>query len=309
MKKIIIFTAFLLFLLVFTKVLDAAETDLLYLGEEPPGSEPKIFAPGSVSVEGKTDYVISFSPDGREIYFSRAQNGLMYCMFGDDGWSEPAPVNFGAEYPGGEVHIMKGGEYLLMNRYRGLKGGERGGIWRLRRIFSDGEGARESILVPIWGRPEFLIPNGMRATSTEDGVIYVTDITGHLSQEEGADKGIIARFVLSGEEWKRSEDPAGGINSEESEAHPFISPDESYLIFNSTRPGGAGEGDLYISYRDKDGSWGDAINLETLNTSEADWGATVSPDGKYIFFTRNITGNGDIYWVSSKIIEELRPGG
>ena len=46
---------------------------------------------------------------------------------------------------------------------------------------------------------------------------------------------------------------------------------------------------------------------ESPNTSDADWGATVSPDGKYIFLTRNITGNGDIYWVSSKIIEDLRP--
>ncbi|MBN2184658.1 MAG: PD40 domain-containing protein [Candidatus Krumholzibacteriota bacterium] len=232
----------------------------------------------------------------------------MYCMLGKDGWSEPALVNFGAEYPGGEVHIMKGGEYLLMNRYQGLGNGEQGGIWRLRRIYPDGERAQESGRIPIWGRPEFLIANGMRATSTDDGVIYVTDITGHLSQEEGADKGIIARYALSGKKWMRSEDPTGGINSKESDAHPFIAPDESYMIFNSLRPGGAGKGDLYISYREKDGSWGDAINLEALNTSEADWGATVSPDGKYIFFTRNITGNGDIYWVSSKIIEDLRPG-
>ena len=31
--------------------------------------------------------------------------------------------------------------------------------------------------------------------------------------------------------------------------------------------------------------------------------ASISPDGKYLFFGRN----GDIYWVRTKIIEELKP--
>jgi Tol biopolymer transport system component len=68
-----------------------------------------------------------------------------------------------------------------------------------------------------------------------------------------------------------------------------------------------GKGDLYISFRFADGSWSRAFNAAVLNTSEADWCATVSPDGKYLFFTRNGTGNGDIYWVDAKIIDELRP--
>ncbi|HSG27216.1 MAG TPA: hypothetical protein VLA34_01960, partial [Candidatus Krumholzibacterium sp.] len=111
----------------------------------------------------------------------------------------------------------------------------------------------------------------------------------------------------SGGRPRQVEGPGGTVNTEYSEAHPFIAPDESYLIFNSRRPGGAGEGDLYVSYRLDDGSWTEAVNLEALNTPYGDWGATVSPDGKYLFFTRNMTGNGDIYWVSTDIIEELRP--
>lgn len=54
-------------------------------------------------------------------------------------------------------------------------------------------------------------------------------------------------------------------------------------------------------------SWSQAFNSGLLNTEESDWCATVSPDGKYLFFTRNGTGNGDIYWVDAKIIEALRP--
>jgi hypothetical protein len=39
------------------------------------------------------------------------------------------------------------------------------------------------------------------------------------------------------------------LNTEYDEWDPFISPDESYLIFCSTKPGGPGMDDLYISFR------------------------------------------------------------
>jgi hypothetical protein len=33
----------------------------------------------------------------------------------------------------------------------------------------------------------------------------------------------------------------------------------------------------------------------------------VTSDGKYLFFSGNAQRNGDIYWVSTKIIKALRP--
>ena len=96
----------------------------------------------------------------------------------------------------------------------------------------------------------------------------------------------------------------GGINSPHLDAHPFIAPDESYLIFDSNRPGGFGETDLYVCFRDSRGNWSEAVNLgETINSSEGIGLAMISPDGKYLFYTyRN-----DIYWVDANIIETLRP--
>jgi Tol biopolymer transport system component len=40
-----------------------------------------------------------------------------------------------------------------------------------------------------------------------------------------------------------------------------------------------------------------------VNTNQNEANATFSPDGKYLFFTRG----DDIYWVSTQILEELRP--
>lgn len=98
------------------------------------------------------------------------------------------------------------------------------------------------------------------------------------------------------------------INSPGYEDGPFIAADESYLIFESDRPTAtAGTIDLYISFRKKDGTWAEPINMgPKINTASAERFASVSPDGKYLFFGRN-TGKGfDIYWIQAGIIDELK---
>jgi len=101
------------------------------------------------------------------------------------------------------------------------------------------------------------------------------------------------------------------VNTGKWTAHPFISPDESYLIWDSEREGGYGGSDLYISFRQKDGSWGPATNMgDKINSDKGDTYASVTPDGKYILFNRSIdkkTYNTDIFWVDAQIIETLRP--
>jgi Tol biopolymer transport system component len=94
------------------------------------------------------------------------------------------------------------------------------------------------------------------------------------------------------------------FNTAESDAMPFIAPDESYLIFSSSREGGFGKSDLYASFRNNDDSWTDAVNLgPDINSSSHDICPIVTHDGKYLFFVR---GFGDVYWVDAKTIEALR---
>ena len=90
---------------------------------------------------------------------------------------------------------------------------------------------------------------------------------------------------------------------------PFIAPDESYLIFSSSRgTSTSDQGDLYISFRKPDGSWTDAVSLgATINSNQQERFPAVSPDGKYLFFTRWTPDNDeDVFWVSARIIDRLR---
>ena len=102
------------------------------------------------------------------------------------------------------------------------------------------------------------------------------------------------------------------INKGTNLSHPFIAPDESYLIWDAKREDGYGSSDIYISFKQQDGSWSNAINLgDKINTEAWEAAASVTPDGKYLFFNRNIGSNSyenvDIFWVDAKIIETLRP--
>jgi hypothetical protein len=57
------------------------------------------------------------------------------------------------------------------------------------------------------------------------------------------------------------------------------------VIFASTRPGGLGDNDLYISYNES-GLWTPAKNLGApINSAGWEFCPMGSPDGKYFFFT------------------------
>jgi hypothetical protein len=100
-------------------------------------------------------------------------------------------------------------------------------------------------------------------------------------------------------------------------AHPHIGVDESYVIGDVRREDGYGGSDIYISFRQKDGSWVPAINMGAqINTPLSESSGRVTDDGKYLFFSRgqwevredgSTNWVGKSYWVDAKIIEILRP--
>ena len=70
-----------------------------YLGEKPPGESPLLFAPGVVSVEGRYEYGVAFSPDGTELFFTaegsgdKLQTGLLVMRRVGDEWTQPVVAN------------------------------------------------------------------------------------------------------------------------------------------------------------------------------------------------------------------------
>jgi hypothetical protein len=83
-----------------------------------------------------------------------------------------------------------------------------------------------------------------------------------------------------------SVEPAMEVGSNDAWA-PDISADGLSLYFSSTRAGGYGGTDIWVSTRaTKDDPWGEPINLgSNVNTSSTEWSPCISTDGLTLVFT------------------------
>ena len=254
-----------------------------YMGQEPPGMVAEPFAPGIISKEG-WDGEGMFAPGMKEFYFTT--KGGKYTRRTVIGFRQENDIwTKYLEFPRrGEIVFSPDGKRMHMAE--GYKD----------RI-GDGWSERKS-LGPMFDREDWGI---MRLSASAKGT-YVFD--------DYKSNDVIRISTLKDGKRQAPKKMGPVVNTGKWTAHPFIAPDESYLIWDSEREGGHGGTDLYISFRQKDRSWGAAINMgDKVNTAKADYFASVTPDGKYILFNRAIDdkGNTDIYWVDAQIIETLRP--
>lgn len=259
-----------------------------YLGQKPPGLKPEPFAPGIVTTRG-WEYCGGFTPDLKEFYFLREmgeteedkKTEFVVIRNKDNQWKKTViSPRVGTPFISPDGKIMH-----LGKRY---KERTNNGNWsEIKNL----------------GSPFDSLPI-MRLTASSKGTYFFDefkpDFTGDIRYSRLVDGKREAPKLLSKK-----------INGGKS-FHPFIASDESYLIFDGKREDGYGDSDIYISFRTNDGSWGDAINLgDKVNTGAWEASATVTPDGKYLFFNRNIGSdnyeNVDIFWVSTEVIEKLRP--
>jgi Tol biopolymer transport system component len=86
----------------------------------------------------------------------------------------------------------------------------------------------------------------------------------------------------------RPENLGAAINTTGNDIEPYISPDDTFMIFASNGfPDTRGSYDLYVSYH-CNGTWTKAENLgDTINSPGWDFSPRISPDGRYLFFTSN----------------------
>ena len=92
------------------------------------------------------------------------------------------------------------------------------------------------------------------------------------------------------------------INSRNWAGHPFIHPEEHYILFDSNVDE-KGTKNLYVSFMGDKGEWSESINMNHhFNFPEHAAIPHVSFDGKYLF----LSSRGDIYWVDAKIIQRLK---
>lgn len=64
----------------------------------------------------------------------------------------------------------------------------------------------------------------------------------------------------------------------------------------------------YVSFADGKGGWGQPVYLSPgFNSGNDEYGAHLSLDGNYLFFTRHRKAGNTIYWVAASAILKLKP--
>ncbi len=270
-----------------------------YFNQQSPGLESKLFAPGIISTIFTEHCSPAFSPNGKEVYFypisgmELKDKGVMFMELKDSGWTIPRKAFFSNEYNAVNPTITPDGKRIYFKSRRPLEeGGTQGPrrVWyveRERHAWSEPKPFEKTLDLEGVGWQVTVTMNYnfyFTCSSLGEGVYRFPFVDGCYLEPEMVDTGFPG--------WA-----------------PAIAPDESYLIFVCTdREDAFGGDDLYISFQKKDGTWTIAKNMgNKINTSSHELWPSVSADGKYIFFVSFKNGNADVYWISAKIIEELRP--
>jgi Tol biopolymer transport system component len=249
------------------------ENVINYLDQSPPGRYPVVFAPDIISTTF-LEFGITFTPDGNEIYFTRndgsyANNIIFRIRRINNQWSYAQPAPFSGIYPDMEPHVSPDGNYLFFGSTRPIEGGESSDILQLWYLIKTESGWSD----PHYFGPPFENEFVMYPSLTNNGTIYYT-----------GDNGIYRSAFVDGIQ-QSPERLSSRINGYPNPAHPFIDPDERFIIFDA-QPNGLGtDADIFISFLDENGNWTDAVILQNgINSDQNELAASISPDGKYLFF-------------------------
>jgi ankyrin repeat protein len=271
---------------------DPSKFDDIYLDPDVPGKQPVLFAPGFISTSQNNERDIAFSADHTEIYFTRWLGGdwdIMVIQKEGANWNLPEKTSFSSPQMEAEAYFTPDEQrlFFISNRPATEDGpAQDWEIWYIKRAAGDWSPAA------LLGGP---FKGGFYTTFTRNGTMYLT-LDGNLCKATAQGDGFEDPVTLP-----EAVNASGGYNS-------FVAPDESYLIFSTQREGdGFGDGDLYISFRNPDDTWTEALNMgPTVNSFARDYCPSISPDGKYFFFASRRLGNESIFWMEAGIIEKLK---
>ena len=231
--------------------------DSLYLGQTPPGDSAIIFAPGTISLPGRNEPCITFSPDGKSIFFSiqfYPYAGIPFIMFTEyknNRWSSPDTALFSKNRKTNEPFFAFNGSRIYLDANLALN---QVGLADLSYVIKNDTAWSNPISM---GSPPNSSQEQYHCCIVSDTSVYFSTGDGLIARCQYINGNYMQRVILPY--------PVNYVNTIQTWGDPFVSPDESYIIFKSTRTGGFGQNDIYISYKKTNGTWTNPKNLGWQN--------------------------------------------
>lgn len=277
-----------------------------YLGQKSPGNTSQVFMDGIICTIDNPEMCAAFTADGKEFYFNRRYKDrwtIFVTREVDGKWSTPKHITFSSTYTDRDFTMSPDGQRIYFGSNRPLREGEK--LQKSLDIYVTSRGENRTWEEPTnLGKPINTPGFGQNYPSvSNNGNLYFFSC-----RNDGLGGCEIYMSQFSEGRYLAPVNLGPAVNSEKNDWDAFIAPDESYIIFSSqNREDTLGKQDLYISYK-KEGIWTKALNMgRKVNSYSDEICPSLSLDGKYLFFTSRRRGEADIYWISSKIIQELKP--
>lgn len=260
----------------------------------PPADSAVLFAKGLVSQKDRWDEKITFSPDGKEVFWGIHPDKndyfrpyIMQARFINGKWSEPDTFVYSKNRKLGWPLLSPEGDMLFMEEVtERTETGVAGNIVYSRKD-ENGWSAPETIMPELGSKEGFGL-----AQITRDGTFYFYDRFAHVAYSAKLKDGHVSQPVPL----PYTINPAVEF---------YISPENDYIIFKPI----SWHTQTHISFRKGKNEWTLPLPLTDYFNEEGKLGGTgfgggpsVSPDGKYFFFVNW----GEIYWVKTDFIEAFR---
>lgn len=284
-----------------------------YLGQRPPGPKAELFALDIVASNEGQHGSVSFTPDGKEAFWSSflstdvgySRSGILTSKMVDGRWTPPQMASFAPTWErdqSGDVpFVSPDGRHLY---FLSRRPHEPGGPIRGEHLWIteyDGNGWSEPTLAggvdnPISFHWQFSIDKHR-------------DLYFSANRPSGRGMGDIYCSKFVNGVYLPAENMGAVINTEYSEGAPYISPEGDYLLFiRDDEITGFGKGDIYISYRTDGNNWTPPRNLGgDINSSSSEICPMVSPDGRYLFFISQRLDTNNVFWAAADFISKFRP--
>ena len=269
-----------------------------YLGQKPPGMTPQAFAPGIITTDDE-EGSSGFAKKGTVFLFQKFRDGRCHTYImrlKNAVWTAPELIPFWETIAHNGDFVISSDDKTMLYQVRTDPGSvPPSQVWRAE-VTDEGWGESAPLPSPV-NSQSF----ESYASDTADGTLYFFS-----RRPGGKGRSDLYRSVFHAGAYA---DPVNleTLNTEYDEWDPFVAPDGSYVIFCSTKPGGLGRDDIYISFRGKDGSWGAARNMgEAVNSPGSENRPSVTRDGKFFFFTSTRNGSRDTFWVQAAFLDRFK---
>ncbi|MEO8431064.1 MAG: hypothetical protein ABI592_06100 [Acidobacteriota bacterium] len=248
-----------------------------------PGPEPVIVGEGVISTPDD-EFGGTFSPDGRTMLYCKSIPRSQFYVILESHWEgsrwgAPRIAPFSGRWRDSDPVFSRDGRRVYFASDRPVAGADKKNfdIWFVERTATG------------WGEPANLGPP-INSDQNEDFISFAADGTAYFtSGREGSAGGLdVWRSRLVEGKYATPENLGATINGKDwLNIEGWIADDESFLLVGAFgHPEGAGGQDIFVSYRNSDGSFGPLKMLNPkINTAAREYSPRVSLDGKSLFFS------------------------